>query len=89
MKIIIIIIKGGRGELLDIENRISKNFFAYYSCNTTCTLYAVNTEKQPRYATSPGIYKVADFTIPMSTLTGIVRNENVNSQSKCILVRWS
>ncbi|CAO3700609.1 unnamed protein product [Rhizopus stolonifer] len=67
-----------RGELLDIDNRISKDIFAYYSCNSICTLYAANTEKQPKYTTSPGVYKVADFTIPMPTLAGVVRNENVD-----------
>ncbi|KAI8377729.1 uncharacterized protein BYT42DRAFT_571382 [Radiomyces spectabilis] len=67
-----------RGEALDIDNCVSKDFFAYYPHHTTCTLYAADTEEQPRYTTSPGVRKVANFTIPMPSLTGVAQGEKID-----------
>ncbi|EIE85698.1 hypothetical protein RO3G_10408 [Rhizopus delemar RA 99-880] len=67
-----------RGQPLDIDNCVSKDFFAYYPHHTTCTLYAADTEEQPRYTTSPGVHKVANFTIPMPALTGVMEGEKVD-----------
>ncbi|KAI7877639.1 actin-like ATPase domain-containing protein [Lichtheimia hyalospora FSU 10163] len=71
-----------RGEALDIDNCVSKDFFAYYPHHTTCTLYAADTEEQPRYTTSPGVRKVANFTIPMPTLPGVMEGEKVDLSIK-------
>lgn len=67
---------------LDIDNCVSKDFFAYYPHHTTCTLYAADTEEQPRYTTSPGVRKVANFTIPMPTLPGVMEGEKVDLSIK-------
>lgn len=64
--------------LLDIDNCVSKDFFAYYPHHTTCTLYSADTEEQPIYTTSPGVHKVANFTIPMPALTGVKEGEKVD-----------
>src|SRR5438445_194058 len=61
----------------DIDNCVSKEFFAYYPHHTTCTLYAADTEEQPRFTLSPGVRKVANFTIPMPALTGVREGEKV------------
>ncbi|KAI9321736.1 hypothetical protein BX666DRAFT_2017543 [Dichotomocladium elegans] len=71
-----------RGEPLDIDNCVSKDFFAYYPHHTTCTLYAADTDEQPRYTTSPGVRKVANFTIPMPPLPGVVEGEKVDLSIK-------
>lgn len=63
---------------LDIDNCVSKDFFAYYPHHTTCTLYSADTEEQPIYTTSPGVHKVANFTIPMPALTGVSEGEKVD-----------
>jgi hypothetical protein len=63
---------------LDIDNCVSKDFFAYYPHHTTCTLYSADTEEQPIYTTSPGVHKVANFTIPMPALTGVAEGEKVD-----------
>lgn len=63
---------------LDIDNCVSKDFFAYYPHHTTCTLYSADTEEQPIYTTSPGVHKVANFTIPMPALTGVKEGEKVD-----------
>lgn len=67
---------------LDIDNCVSKDFFAYYPHHTTCTLYAADTEEQPRYTTSPGVRKVANFTIPMPNLPGVMEGEKVDLSIK-------
>ncbi|GAA5810232.1 hypothetical protein MFLAVUS_011021 [Mucor flavus] len=67
---------------LDIDNCVSKDFFAYYPHHTTCTLYAADTEERPRYTTSPGVRKVANFTIPMPALTGVMEGEKVDLSIK-------
>ncbi|KAG1146232.1 hypothetical protein G6F37_011918 [Rhizopus arrhizus] len=67
-----------RGQPLDIDNCVSKDFFAYYPHHTTCTLYAADAEEQPRYTTSPSVHKVANFTIPMPALTGVIEGEKVD-----------
>lgn len=64
--------------LLDIDNCVSKDFFAYYPHHTTCTLYSADTDDQPIYTTSPGVHKVANFTIPMPALTGVTEGEKVD-----------
>ncbi|RUS22480.1 hypothetical protein BC937DRAFT_88808 [Endogone sp. FLAS-F59071] len=66
-----------RGVALDIDNCVSKEFFAYYPHHTTCTLYAADTEEQPRFTLSQGVRKVANFTIPMPALTGVREGEKV------------
>ncbi|CAM0137413.1 hypothetical protein VKS41_003227 [Umbelopsis sp. WA50703] len=71
-----------RGVPLDIDNCVSKDFFAYYPHHTTCTLYAADTEEQPRYTLSPGVRKVANFTIPMPALTGVREGEKVDLSIK-------
>ncbi|CAO0800195.1 unnamed protein product [Mucor circinelloides] len=67
-----------RGHPLDIDNCVSKDFFAYYPHHTTCTLYSADTDDQPIYTTSPGVHKVANFTIPMPALTGVTEGEKVD-----------
>ncbi|KAI8065127.1 hypothetical protein BC940DRAFT_304851 [Gongronella butleri] len=67
-----------RGQPLDIDHCVSKDFFAYYPHHTTCTLYAADTEEKPRYTTSPGVRKIANFTIPMPALTGVMEGEKVD-----------
>ncbi|CEP19416.1 hypothetical protein [Parasitella parasitica] len=67
-----------RGQPLDIDNCVSKDFFAYYPHHTTCTLYSADTDEQPVYTTSPGVHKVANFTIPMPALTGVTEGEKVD-----------
>ncbi|KAI9312722.1 hypothetical protein BX666DRAFT_1985910 [Dichotomocladium elegans] len=67
-----------RGQPLDIDNCVSRDFFAYYPHHTTCTLYAADTEEQPRYTTSPGVRKVGNFTIPMPTLTDVMEGEKID-----------
>lgn len=62
---------------IDIDNCVSKEFFAYYPHHTTCTLYAADTEEQPRFTLSQGVRKVANFTIPMPALTGVREGEKV------------
>ncbi|ORZ06187.1 hypothetical protein BCR42DRAFT_427305 [Absidia repens] len=71
-----------RGQPLDIDNCVSKDFFAYYPHHTTCTLYAADTEEKPRYTTSPGVRKIANFTIPMPALTGVMEGEKVDLSIK-------
>ncbi|KAI8889431.1 actin-like ATPase domain-containing protein [Backusella circina FSU 941] len=66
-----------RGQQLEIDSCVSKTFFAYYPHHTTCTLYAADTEKKPRYTTSSGVYKVANFNIFMPTLTGVSVGERI------------
>lgn len=63
---------------LDIDNCVSKDFFAYYPHHTTCTLYAADIDEQPRYTTSTGVRRVANFTIPMPTLPGVQEGEKVD-----------
>lgn len=45
-------------------------------------MYAADTEEQPRYTTSPGVRKVANFTIPMPTLPGVMEGEKVDLSIK-------
>ncbi|KAI9308454.1 hypothetical protein BJ944DRAFT_174820 [Cunninghamella echinulata] len=71
-----------RGQPLDIDNCVSKDFFAYYPHHTTCTLYAADTDEKPRYTTSPGVRKIANFTIPMPALTGVMEGEKVDLSIK-------
>lgn len=64
--------------MLDIDNCVRKEFFAYYPHHTTCTLFAADTDELPRYTTSPGVRVIANFTIPMPNLTGVKEGEKVD-----------
>lgn len=67
-----------RGQPLDIDNCVSKEFYAYYPHPTSCTLYAADCEEQPRYTLSPGVKRVANFTIPMPNLPNVREGEKVD-----------
>ncbi|RUP50449.1 hypothetical protein BC936DRAFT_139040 [Jimgerdemannia flammicorona] len=67
-----------RGQPLDIDNCVSKDFYAYYPHPTSCTLYAADCDDQPRYTLSRGVKRVANFTIPMPALPGVREGEKVD-----------
>ncbi|KAL1933554.1 hypothetical protein VTP01DRAFT_7644 [Rhizomucor pusillus] len=67
-----------KGEPLDIDSCVSKDFYAYYPHHTTCTLFAADTQEQPRYTQGPGVRRVANFTIPMPILPGVMEGEKVD-----------
>ncbi|KAI9022755.1 hypothetical protein CLU79DRAFT_142414 [Phycomyces nitens] len=71
-----------RGQSLDTDYHVSKDYYAYYPHHTICTLYATAAEEAPRYTKSPGVFKVAKFDIPMPALTGVVEGEQVGLSIK-------
>ncbi|KAL1921667.1 uncharacterized protein VTP21DRAFT_10309 [Calcarisporiella thermophila] len=67
-----------RGVPINTDTYVSKSFFAYYPHHTTITLYAADCEDQPRYVTSPGVRKVANFSVPMPVLQGVREGDKVD-----------
>ncbi|KAI7868964.1 hypothetical protein BDF14DRAFT_455426 [Spinellus fusiger] len=71
-----------RGEEIDIDYCVSKDYLACYSLRTMCTLYVSEEEQAPRYTTSPGVRKVANFDIPMPILPNVMEGEQVTLSIK-------
>ncbi|KAI8391423.1 uncharacterized protein BYT42DRAFT_556812 [Radiomyces spectabilis] len=54
-----------RGESLEYDQCVSRWFKTYYPDKTACTIYAADTEDEPRYITQPGVKKIFELIVPM------------------------
>jgi predicted pyridoxine 5'-phosphate oxidase superfamily flavin-nucleotide-binding protein len=52
--------------LIDINDCVVKKYYAFYPNQTVCSLFAADTEEEPRYTCAPtlGVRRIANFTIP-------------------------
>ncbi|GAB5589435.1 hypothetical protein Unana1_04335 [Umbelopsis nana] len=69
-----------RGEPLDINDCVVKKYYAFYPNQTVCSLFAADTEEEPRYTCAPtlGVRRIANFTIPMPKLQDVQYGEKID-----------
>lgn len=57
-----------------------KKYYAFYPNQTVCSLFAADTEEEPRYTCAPtlGVRRIANFTIPMPKLQDVQYGEKID-----------
>ncbi|OAD68638.1 hypothetical protein PHYBLDRAFT_150234 [Phycomyces blakesleeanus NRRL 1555(-)] len=59
-----------RGEPINTDEPVSRNYTTLYPRHTVCTMFASSNENEPRYTKEAGVKKIFDFQIPMPELPG-------------------